>query len=255
MIDTHSHLYSAKFDKDRAAVHERTKESLSHVFLPNIDMDSIPAMNTLADSDPELYYPMMGLHPCSVKEAYKTVLDNMEQAFGERKYYGVGETGLDYHWDTTFVSEQKASLRRHVEWAKDMDLPLILHTRKAMDDVIEICEEGQDGRLKGIFHCFNGDPEQAKKIMDLGFYMGIGGVLTYKKAGVDAVVKDLPLESLVLETDSPYLPPTPHRGKRNESSYTLIIARKLADLKETTIPEVDKITSNNALTLFGLKHH
>lgn len=251
-IDTHSHQYSRKFQSDRADSIARAQEVLSHLFLPNIDLESIEAMNQLAADYPDFCFPMMGLHPCSVKEDWTEVLDKMEKEFANGKYYGVGETGLDYYWDKTFVAEQKDALRRQIEWAKDMDLPLILHCRESMDDVIELVTEGQDGRLKGIFHCFTGTPEQAQKIQDLGFLMGIGGVLTYKKSGLDEVVKDIPLESLVLETDSPYLPPVPHRGKRNESSYVPFIAKKLAEVLDVPMMKVAEVTSANALKVFGI---
>ncbi len=253
-IDTHSHLYANKFQPDLQAVIERAKEVLSHVFLPNIDVTSIEAMNALAEKDPSFFFPMMGLHPCYVKEDWQAVLAKMEAEFEQRKYIGVGETGLDYHWDKTFVTAQKAALRVQIEWAKAKDLPLILHCRESMDDVIELVKEGQDGRLKGIFHCFTGSVEQAKQVQDLGFLMGIGGVVTYKNGGLDKILPNVPIESLVLETDAPYLPPVPHRGKRNESSYVPIIARRLSDIKEMSLVEVAEKTSQNALRVFGISN-
>ena len=253
-IDTHSHLYSTKFQPDLEAVIARAQEVLSHVFLPNIDIPSIAAMNALADRAPDFFFPMMGLHPCSVKENWEVVLAKMETEFDQRKYFGIGETGLDYHWDKTFVAEQKAALRVQIEWAKAKDLPLILHCRESMEDVLELVKEGQDGRLKGIFHCFTGTVAQAKMVEDLGFMMGIGGVLTYKNGGLVEILPEIPLSALVLETDAPYLPPVPHRGKRNESSYVPIIARALSDAKEMSLAEVAKITSENALRIFGLEN-
>ena len=253
-IDTHSHLYSTKFQPDLEAVIARAQEVLSHVFLPNIDIPSIAAMNALADRAPDFFFPMMGLHPCSVKENWEVVLAKMETEFDQRKYFGIGETGLDYHWDKTFVAEQKAALRVQIEWAKAKDLPLILHCRESMEDVLELVKEGQDGRLKGIFHCFTGTVAQAKMVEDLGFMMGIGGVLTYKNGGLVEILPEIPLSALVLETDAPYLPPLPHRGKRNESSYVPIIARALSDAKEMSLAEVAKITSENALRIFGLEN-
>lgn len=251
-IDTHSHLYSKKFQADLDEVVARAKDALSHVFLPNVDLDSINAMNALADRDSDFFFPMMGLHPCSVKEDWVKVLEKMEAEFENRKYFGIGEAGLDYYWDKTFVSEQKDALRLQIEWAKAKNLPLILHCRESMEDVLELVEEGQDGRLRGIFHCFTGTVEQANKVQDLGFMMGIGGVVTYKNGGLDSVLPSIPIEALVLETDAPYLPPVPHRGKRNESSYTTIIARRLSDIKEMSLSEVARITSENALKMFGL---
>jgi TatD DNase family protein len=252
MIDTHSHLYSRKFQGDIAEVVARAKEVLSHVFLPNIDIPSILEMNGLADLDRSFFQPMMGLHPCSVKEDWAAVLETMEREWEQGNYVGVGECGLDYYWDKTFIDQQKAALRVQIEWAKAKNLPLILHCRDSMDDVIELVQEGQDGRLRGIFHCFTGDLEQAKKVQDLGFMLGIGGVLTYKTSELPAVLADVPLSALVLETDSPYLPPVPHRGKRNESSYIPLIARRLAEVKEVTIAEVARVTSENSLHMFGM---
>lgn len=250
LIDTHSHLYSGKFDRDLDEVIERAKASNSHCFLPNIDLESIDAMMALTQKDPEFFFPMMGLHPCSVKEDWETVVDKIEEELFQGKWYGVGETGLDYYWDKTFIDAQKESLKRHIEWAKKLDLPLILHCRDSMDDVLELVEAGQDGTLRGIFHCFNGDPVQAQRIREAGFLMGIGGVVTFKNAGVDKVVKDIPMESLVLETDSPYLAPVPYRGKRNESAYTRIMAIKLSDIKGISLEEVESVTSRNAMDLF-----
>lgn len=252
-IDTHSHLYlKKKFSGDMDAVVARAQEVLSHVFLPNIDPETIADMHALADRDRTFFYPMMGLHPCYIKEGFEAVLDQIEAEFDKAQYWGVGETGLDYYWDKTFIAEQKTALRRHIEWAKAKDLPLILHCRESMDDVIELVEEGQDGRLKGIFHCFTGNTEQAARVKAAGFLMGIGGVLTYKNSGLADVVRRLDLSDLVLETDSPYLTPVPHRGKRNESAYTAIIGRKLAEVLDRPIGEVARVTSENALRLFGV---
>lgn len=252
MIDTHSHLYSPKFNADMGDVVARAQEVLSHVFLPNIDLESIPQMLELTARAPQFFFPMMGLHPSYVKEDYKAVLKKIEAEWDKRDYFGVGETGLDYYWDTTFVAEQKDSLRLHIQWAKEKQLPLILHCRDSMEDVIELVREGQDGRLRGIFHCFTGSREQAARIQDLGFVMGIGGVLTYKNSQLGTVLADIPMEHLVLETDAPYLPPVPFRGKRNESSYIPHVARKLAEIKELPIAEVGRITTENALRVFGI---
>lgn len=252
MIDTHSHLYSRKFQEDIAAVVTRAQEVLSHVFLPNIDLPSIVEMNRLADRNRDFFYPMMGLHPCSVDENWQSVLATMELEWDRGSYFGVGECGLDYHWDLTHVAAQKEALRVQMEWAKAKNLPLILHCRESMDDVIALVAEAQDGRLRGIFHCFTGTAEQAQQVQDLGFVLGIGGVLTYKTSDLPQVLATVPLSALVLETDAPYLPPVPHRGKRNESSYIPLIARRLAEIKEVTIAEVAQITSDNALQMFGM---
>jgi TatD DNase family protein len=253
MIDTHSHLYSRKFQADMPAVVARAKEVLSHVFLPNIDLPSIAEMNRVADLDRNFFFPMMGLHPCSVKEDWEAVLATMHAELETGGYVGVGECGLDYYHDKTFVAEQKAALRLQLTWARERNLPIILHCRDSMDDVIALVSEAQDGRLRGIFHCFTGDARQAKQVQDLGFLMGIGGVLTYKTSELPPVLVDVPLSALVLETDSPYLPPVPHRGQRNESSYIPYIARRLAEVKDMTIAEVARVTSENALHMFGMR--
>ena len=252
LIDTHSHLYHAKFNADMDQVIARAQEVLSHVFLPNIDQDSIGPMKALTERSPGFFKPMMGLHPCHVEEDFRPVLEEMEAEFDRYDYYGVGETGLDLYWDKTTLDRQIESLRVHCRWAREKDLPIILHAREAIDELIQVISEEQDGRLRGIFHCFNGSVEQARRIEGLGFLMGLGGVLTYKKSGLDTVVKEIDLQHLVLETDSPYLPPTPHRGKRNESSYTALVARKLADVKEITFAEVARVTSENARALFRI---
>lgn len=252
MIDTHSHLYSRKFHDDLDGVVHRAQEVLSHVFLPNIDLASIAEMNKLADRDRNFFHAMLGLHPCSVREDWQAVLAAMEQEWDRGDYVGVGECGLDYYWDKTFIAEQKAALRLQIEWAKARQLPLILHCRESMDDVITLVREGQDGRLRGIFHCFTGDAQQAQAIQDLGFMLGIGGVLTYKTSELPAVLATVPLSALVLETDAPYLPPVPHRGQRNESSYIPLIARRLAEVMDVPVMEVARATSENALRMFGM---
>lgn len=252
LIDTHSHLYGRQFHGDMDAAVERARAVLSHVFLPNIDLRSIAEMEALVARDPVLFRPMMGLHPCSVKEDWRDVLGQMEPLWSLGKYVGVGECGLDYYWDKTHVEEQKEALRVQIGWAKDMGLPLILHCRDSMDDVIALVREGQDGRLRGIFHCFTGDSAQARQVLDLGFVMGIGGVLTYKTSELPQVLRGFPLEAMVLETDAPYLPPVPHRGKRNESSYVPLVARKLAEVMEVPVAEVAAKTSATALRMFGL---
>jgi TatD DNase family protein len=194
---------------------------------------------------------MMGLHPCSVEADYKTVLAEIEQHLFGRKFVAVGEIGLDYYWSKEFIEEQKDAFRTQCRWAIDLDIPIIIHARESLDDLIQIVrEEKKDDRLRGIFHCFGGTLEQAKQIIELGFWMGIGGVLTYKKSGLDEIVKDIPLEWLVLETDAPYLTPVPHRGKRNESSYLRFVAEKLAEIKGISLEQLAKITSENAHKIF-----
>ena len=192
----------------------------------------------------------MGLHPCSVKENFEDELKIVQKWLGERSYKAVGEIGIDLYWDTRTLDIQKKALRCQIKWAKELTIPIVIHARESLDEIIEIIKEEKDERLTGIFHCFSGTKKHAQQIMDLEFYMGLGGVLTFKKSGLDLVVKDIPMDYLVLETDAPYLSPTPKRGKRNESSYIKYVAAKLATVKERSIEEVAEITTKNALTVF-----
>jgi TatD DNase family protein len=253
LTDTHAHLYAKEFDFDRDAMMARALTAgVEKIYLPNVDLDSIPRMLELEAKYPDRCFAMMGLHPCSVEADYKTVLAEIEKQLFARKFVAVGEIGLDYYWSKDYVEEQKDAFRIQCRWAIELDIPIIIHARESMDDLILIVgEEKKDERLRGIFHCFGGTPEQAKKIMDLGFWMGIGGVLTYKKSGLDEVVKDIPLEWLVLETDAPYLPPVPNRGKRNESGYVRFVAEKLAEVKGLTLEEVAAATTKNAEKIFN----
>ena len=260
LIDTHSHLYTKHFFNDIDAVIERARLVNSHVFLPNIDLESIPQMEALRAKAPDFFFPLMGLHPCHVGADYLEVMAVIEKKLFSGKWYGIGETGLDYYWETTWKAEQKFALRTHIDWAKQLRLPLILHCRNSMDDVIELVEEGKKNgkgdlsgqRLRGVFHCFAGSLEQAEKIIELGFMIGIGGVLTYKKTNLPDILNEINLKHVVLETDSPYLPPVPFRGRRNESSYTTYIAEKLAEVKNISLEEVAQVTSANALRMFDL---
>jgi TatD DNase family protein len=253
LIDTHAHLYATEFDADRDAVIKRAiLQGIDKIYLPNVDLDSIDAMHKLEARYPENCFAMMGLHPCSVGADYKSVLSIIENKLNERNYVAVGEIGLDYYWSKEFVKEQQDAFRIQCKWAIEKNIPIIIHARESIDDLIQIVSEfKQNSDLKGIFHCFGGTIEQARKIMELEFLMGIGGVLTYKKSGLDEVVKNIPLEYLVLETDAPYLTPVPHRGKRNESSYLIHIANRLAEIKEISLEELGRITSENARKIFG----
>lgn len=252
-IDTHCHIYAEEFDSDRNEVIQRAKLSgVEKLLLPNIDSSSIEALYTVCDAHAGICYPMMGLHPCSVKQDYLAEMKTIEEALGRRSFTGIGEIGLDYYWDKTFIAEQKEAFSRQLGWAKELQLPVAIHTRNSFGDAIEIVEALQDGTLNGVFHCFSGTAENAKRVQDVGFYMGIGGVVTFKNGGLDASLKDVPLDNLVLETDAPYLAPVPYRGKRNESSYIPLIAQKLADIKQLSLEEVAKVTTENAERLFGL---
>lgn len=250
LIDTHAHLYMDQFE-DMVDIIERCRnEGVERVYLPNVDVKSIQGLDALAASDPAMFYPMMGLHPCSVTKDYLSDLSIIKESLDSKNYIGVGEIGIDMYWDQTHVKEQVDAYHIQIRWAKEKKIPIIIHSRDSLDMTIAGIDEYQDGSLKGIFHCFNGTIEQAKKIMDLGFYLGIGGVVTFKNAGVDKVVAQLPLESLVLETDAPYLSPVPYRGKRNESAYIRLIADKIAELKSISTEEVAKKTYSNSIKIF-----
>lgn len=228
------------------------ENQVSRLFLPNVDPASIPLVFGLADQYPQNCFPMLGLHPCDVKENFIEDLEIIQKEIAQKKIYAIGEIGIDLYWDKTTLTIQQQAFRTQINWAKDMDLPIVIHCREAFDEIFEILTELKDKKLRGIFHCFTGSSEQAGKVIDLGFYLGIGGVLTYKNAGLDKIIPDISLEHLVLETDSPYLTPVPHRGKQNESSYLVYIARKLADLKQVSVEEVAEITTKNSIKVFGV---
>lgn len=255
LTDTHTHLYSTQFDDDRTAMVQRAIDAgVSRLFMPNVDKDSIEGMMALADQFPNHCFPMMGLHPCSVNEFVGEEMALVKQwLFGEhgKRFAAVGEIGLDYYWDRTFEEQQREAFKQQILWAKELNLPIVIHSRDSLDDGIKIVSELKDERLKGIFHCFSGTVEQAQQIVELGFYLGIGGVVTFKKSGLDEVVRQIPLEHLVLETDAPYLAPTPHRGKRNESAYITLVAQMVADIKQIPLQQVADVTTANAGLVFG----
>jgi len=253
MIDTHAHIYADEFDDDIELVISRAKTAgISHILMPAIDTETHERMLLLEERQPEYCISMMGLHPCSVKSNYKDELKVIEEYFSKRKFIAVGETGLDFYWDLTYKDQQYEAFHQQAEWAKHYDIPLVIHSRNSTNECIEVVQEHQDGKLKGVFHCFSGTAEQAKKIVDLGFYLGIGGVLTFKNSGLDKAIADIDLSQLVLETDAPYLAPVPYRGKRNECGYITYVVGKLAELKGIAASDIDSITSNNASKLFGL---
>jgi TatD DNase family protein len=252
-VDTHAHIYSSEFDTDRTEILQRAeKNSIGKIFMPNIDHTSIDGMFELERKYPSVCYPMMGLHPCYVKKDFEKELYLVESWLAKREFSAVGEMGTDLYWDKTFWDQQVEAFTIQVGWAKKYDLPIVVHCRESMDETIAIVEKLQDGKLKGVFHCFTGSKEQAERLVKLGFYLGIGGVATFKKAGMENVIPDIPLNHIVLETDSPYLAPAPHRGKRNEPSYIPIIGQRVAELKNSTLAEVQAATTENAHTLFGL---
>lgn len=252
MIDTHTHIYLPQFDDDREALFERAREAgVEAFYLPNIDRDSLPAVKKMAE-ERDHCYPMAGLHPSHVKEDYQ---EQLAAVFGELEgptpYCAVGEIGVDLYWDKTFREEQKRVFGIQVEKAKEMGLPIVIHCRDAFDDTFEVLEALADENLYGIFHCFTGDLEQAQRAIGLNLKLGIGGVVTFKNAGLDKVVQQLGLENIVLETDAPYLAPAPYRGKRNEPAYLAYIARRIADLHQRPLEEVEEITSANARQVFS----
>lgn len=251
-IDTHAHIYSRKFQQDIEDVMKRIEEvGVSRIYMPNIDVESIESMLEMQRNYPGICIPMMGLHPCDVKADFKEQLKIMEGWFEERPFAAVGEIGLDLYWDKTRLAEQIEALRIQINWAKRLKLPIVLHCRESMDETIEVVSDELDSGLSGIFHCFTGNLVQAKKIIDMGFYLGIGGVATFKNGGLDQVLPHLSLDHLVLETDAPYLAPVPHRGKRNSPEYLDIIAEKVGDFFGVSKEVVAKKTSANALKVFA----
>lgn len=252
LIDTHTHLYLEEFNADReAAIQRATANSVQKFYLPNIDSTSIDVMHALCDTHPDMFFPMMGLHPCSVKENFEEELALVKKHLeGNRKYAAVGEIGLDLYWDKTFIEEQKKAMRLQIQWALEFHLPIVIHCRDAFNEIFDLLSTEKE-LPKGIFHCFSGTIEDAEKIISLNkFKLGIGGVLTFKNSGLDKVVEQIDLQHLVLETDSPYLAPVPQRGKRNESSYLKWIAARMAEIKRIPIQEIAEITSNNAMEIF-----
>lgn len=250
-IDTHAHIYSDEFKSDLSEALARAEEArVLKIYMPNIDHTSIDGMMEIELKSPQKYISMMGLHPCSVKKGFEKELYLVEDWLNKRKFAAVGEMGTDLYWDKTFWAEQQEAFKIQVQWAKKFDLPLVIHCRESMDETIELLKPFADGRLTGIFHCFSGTVEQAKKITEMNFYLGIGGVATFKNGGMDKVIPDLDLSRLVLETDSPYLAPVPHRGKRNEPNYIPLIANKISELKKIPMEEVQKTTTANALKIF-----
>jgi len=251
LIDTHAHLYLDQFAEDRLAMLERAREKgIQKFYLPNIDQTSIESMLALEKAFPGECFPMMGLHPCSVKEDYEEELGIVRDWLDKRSFCAVGEIGIDLYWDKSFIEQQQKAFIQQAEWAKDLDIPIVIHARESTDMLIQMVKELQDGRLKGIFHCFGGSVEQAKEIIDLGFYLGIGGVVTFKKSGLDQTLSIIGIDHVVLETDAPYLAPVPNRGKRNESAYIFDIAQKVANITGKSLEEVAEQTTRNAETVF-----
>lgn len=250
--DTHTHLYYETDTENRKLLMDRCFENdVTRLFLPNVDSESLELVAGLTNEYPDHCFPMIGLHPCNVKENYleelKLLQNNMLPSV-----VAIGEIGIDLYWEKTTLVQQQDAFRRQIRWAKELDLPIVIHCREAFDEVYETLLEEKDEKLRGIFHCFSGTLEQAHRILELGFYLGIGGVLTYKNSGLDTVVQEIDLRHIVLETDSPYLAPVPFRGKTNESSYLPYIAAKVAAIKNLRIEEVAAVTTENSKRIFGI---
>ncbi|MFM9945196.1 MAG: TatD family hydrolase [Bacteroidia bacterium] len=251
--DTHAHVYSEEFLNDSDACFIRTIENnVTRIFVPNVDVDSILSLKDICSKYKHNYYPMMGLHPCNVKEDYKEQLNIIYEELISTKYYAVGEIGMDLHWDKTTFGIQELAFIEQAKWAVKLDLPVSIHSREATSELIKIIKDNNLKKLKGVFHCFSGDEKEARELIGMGFYLGIGGVVTYKNSNLPQVLRKLGFDNLVLETDAPYLPPTPHRGKRNETSYIPLIAEKLAQIFEVSMAEIAEITTNNSKKLFGI---
>lgn len=253
LTDTHTHIYyHIGTDKMQEQIDRCLANNIRRLFLPNVESNSISQVLESVNTYPDMCFPMLGLHPCSVKENYKEELQTIEQAIANNKIYAIGEIGIDLYWDKSTLAWQQDAFRTQINWAKSLGLPIDIHCREAFDEIFEILQEMKDDKLFGILHCFTGTLEQAHRAINLGFKLGIGGVVTFKKAGLDAVIKEIDLQHIVLETDAPYLAPSPYRGKENESSYLIHVAQKVADLHEISIEEVAKITTQNSKDIFSI---
>jgi TatD DNase family protein len=256
LIDTHTHLYLEQFDSDRDQVVQNAFHAgVGKLFLPNIDLDSIPGMMVLTEQYPNVCYAMMGLHPCSVKAGFEVELQQIYDALADKPIIAIGEIGIDMFWDKSTLPLQREAFRIQVQWAKDMNLPIVIHARDSYNELFEELNILNDYKLSGVFHCFTGSLQQAEKILSYGnFYLGIGGVSTFKNSGLNNVLPHVPLNRIILETDSPYLAPVPHRGKRNESAYTALVAQHLSHVLDKPFAEIEAQTTQNALELFQVKN-
>lgn len=255
LIDTHCHLYDPVLSADIDEVMQRAlKTGVGRFYLPAIDRESEAALFNLEKRYSDICFAMQGLHPCSVKADVEDALRHVERSLHERQFAAVGETGLDFYWDRSFEKEQYHAFHQQIEWALAFDLPVVIHSRDSISQTIAAIKEHQKGSLRGIFHCFNEEERFAREIIALGFYMGIGGTLTYKNSKLPEVLRNIGLENIVLETDAPYLPPVPFRGKRNESSYIIYVAEKMAEIRGISLEEVAEITTANALKIFSKPH-
>lgn len=253
LTDTHAHLYSKQFDSDRGAMVERARDAgVGRILLPNIDRASTAAMWRTVELDPTLFHPMMGVHPCHVKEDFEEELAHVVSELSTGRYIAVGEIGIDLYWEKDFIAQQVEAFERQMRWAKELNLPIAIHCRDAFDEIFTSLEREQDGTLRGVLHCFTGNAAQAERCIALGMHLGIGGVVTFKNGGVAEAIANVPMEHLLLETDAPYLAPNPHRGKRNETAYVRLVAEKVAEVKGLPVDEVARITTENASRLFNV---
>ncbi len=254
MIDTHAHLYAAEFDADRSEMLQRAKDAgIRRIYLPNIDLASVDAMHRLEDNSDGFCFSMMGLHPCSVKENYRNVLDTLKQWLDQRPYAAIGEIGIDLYWDKTTYDIQVEAFEEQIGWGHEYNLPICIHSRESTREVLDLLRSNRKSLTGGVLHCFSGTVEEAQEAIALGFYLGFGGSSTYKNTNLIPVIEAIPTERILLETDAPYLTPVPYRGKRNESSYIPIIANRIAEIRRTSVEEISNITTENALRLFANK--
>jgi TatD DNase family protein len=253
LTDTHTHQYYETDPVKREELMQRCLDNgISRLFLPNVDSASIELVMSQVKAYPQYCFAMLGLHPCDVKGSWQDELNTINTAIPQHKIYAIGEIGIDLYWDKTTLDNQIQAFKIQINWAKKLKLPIVIHCRDAFEEVYKVLSEEHDEDLRGIFHCFTGTLEQAQKVIELGFHLGIGGVVTYKNSGLDKIVQQIDLKHIVLETDSPYLTPVPYRGKKNESSYLLYVAEKVADLHQTSIENVAAITTENSKIVFGV---
>ncbi|HCE56324.1 MAG TPA: hydrolase TatD [Prolixibacteraceae bacterium] len=253
LIDTHSHIYSEDFHDDIDEVLQNAyNNDVKKIVLPNIDSGSIKRLIDLSNNYPHVCYPLMGLHPTSVSADFREELSVVEYWLDKYKFYGIGEIGIDLYWDRTWFEQQKEAFIYQIKLAKSKNIPIVIHMRESFQEVFEIVKAEQNGSLRGIFHCFTGDETEAQKIVDLGFLLGIGGVVTYKNSNLKSVLEKTDIKNIVLESDAPYLTPEPKRGRRNESSYLVYTAQKISEIYQLPIKEVAEITTANARGLFGI---
>jgi TatD DNase family protein len=253
ITDTHTHLYSSQFDEDRDTMMQRALGlGVSRFFIPAIDSTYTKSMLDLEKNYPDNVFLMMGLHPTSVKENYKEELLHVKEMISSRKFHAIGEIGIDLYWDKSFLVKQQEAFKTQIQWAKELNLPIVIHCRDAFDEIFTILETEKDDKLFGIFHCFTGTLEQAQRAISFNMKLGIGGVATFKNGKIDKFLDQIPLEHIVLETDAPYLAPTPYRGKRNESSYIINVLDKLVDIYGLTFEEIANITTQNSKSIFGI---